>query len=342
MTPLNRFLLASFLLTLIYINSYAQSVEKYDFRLPDYKITNSLYNKINLIDVRIDSSNMGFIQTGLANKKATVINKTPLNIQLDKILSSLIDNTAKEKELTLVLKKLSFNEVTTITSEKGYFHLNAGLYVKENDNYSKINVIDTIIVASALDVTNKILKIGGETIANFIALNLEHQPSSLTQYAYNDIIKTDDIDRKTFKAYFADTYTNGVYENYISFCSQIPDADITLEGDTIDKKSVRAIDKIGRSKKINMAKTYAFVYKGQPYVVNNFGFYPLKRDNNEFTFIGFDGTASPTEKVIASTLFGIAGGIAAQNAKGQFEMKIDRTSGTFVRVRKATEQPSKN
>ncbi len=132
-----------------------------------------------------------------------------------------------------------------------------------------------------------------------------------------------------------------MYENYVSFCSQIPDAGIAIEGDTIGKKNVRAIDKNGNSKKINMAKTYAFVYKGQPYVVNSFGFYPLKRENNEFTFIGFDGTASSTEKVLASTLFGIAGGIAAQNAKGQFEMKIDRMSGTLIRIGKTREQPSK-
>jgi hypothetical protein len=244
MKPLNRFLLACFLLTLFYINAYAQSVENYDFRLPNYKITNSLYNKINLIDVRIDSTNMGIIQTGLANKKATVINKTPLSTQLYKILSSLIDNTAKEKELTLVLKKLSFNEVTAVTSEKGYFYLNASLYVKENDTYLKIDNIDTIIVASALDVTNKILKIGGETIANFIAVNLVHQPSLSIPYPYKDIVKIDDVDKKTFKAYFTDTYTDGVYESYTSFCSQIPDADIALEGDTIGKKTVRAVDKM--------------------------------------------------------------------------------------------------
>ncbi len=79
---------------------------------------------------------------------------------------------------------------------------------------------------------------------------------------------------------------------------------------------------------------YAFVYKGQPFVATEYGYYPLQKINDDFYFTGKAKVTANTGDVIAASLFfGIIGGLIASNSEATFEMKIDHLNGGFIRLK---------
>ena len=49
--------------------------------LPTERVPNSLYKTIRYLDLRLDTTNMGFVQLGVFNRKATVVTKMPFLIK---------------------------------------------------------------------------------------------------------------------------------------------------------------------------------------------------------------------------------------------------------------------
>ena len=55
-----------------------KQIKEFAFTLPEATITNSLYNSIELMDSRHDTSNFGIVQLGAFNRKVQVVAATPL------------------------------------------------------------------------------------------------------------------------------------------------------------------------------------------------------------------------------------------------------------------------
>lgn len=324
------------------LNVYAQNFEKLTLTLPQTKISNSLYNKVTLIDLRPDTVSLGIIQTGAFNRVAIVVTKEPLQQQISNILTALTDNTAKSQELVLQLRYISFAEMTGGFSEKGYFLLKAQLYAKADDGYRKINTIDTVAtISSAIDVSNALLKKGSETLSNFIAANLKRKPSNYS-YSYNDVVKVDSIEKSKLPVYNTNIYADGLYLTYKTFAEQTPDMKIIVEGDEIEKNNVKATDETGKLKKVKSGTFFAIVYKGVPYVSTSSGYYKLNKNNDDFFFNGKveDVLHSSSTTAMSGMMFGalggaIAGAISAASAsndsKGEF--KVSYQDGRFIKVR---------
>ena len=336
-SSLNKFFVAFCFASLLFSTVKAQSTESFSFTLPINKVSNSLYNKISFIDARTDTTNLGIIQKGAFNKQAKLVANESLTIQLDHILKALIDSTSKPGELILQVRQLRFYEVTGAISEKGYFAFRAELYAKSMGSYKKLALIDTVSVVSAMDVTNKNLKRGSETIANFIASNLNREPTAPLSYSYTDITKIDSIEKSQLKLFTSPAYAEGVYFTYKSFRDQTPDGNIVIDGDSLKKNNVKALLADGQSIKVKPANTYAIVYKGKPYIVTPYEFYPLLKVGNNFVFTGKGSTATSTSVMMGSALFGVAGGMIAASEKSTFEMKIDYTTGQFIRMKEIRE-----
>jgi len=319
---------------LIYSNTQAQSTQKFAFELPENKVSNSLYNKISVLDTRMDTTNMGIIQTGAFNKKTKVIAKEPLNIQFKNILTALTDSTAKPQELLIQLRQLSFVEITGSFSEKGYFYLRAGIYAKQPDGYRQVGAIDTVsLTTSGVDVTGALLKHGSETIAGFIAANLNKAPVTATTYKYTDLVKIDSVEKRNLKVYNTNRYTDGLYLTYKSFCNQVPDAPLVVTNNFIDY-TMKTPGEKGKLKKVKSDKVYAVVYQGQAYIATKYDYYPLKKTNDDFFFTGkASATPSTVSMVTAGVFFGMLGSLIASNAEATFEMKIDHINGEFIRIK---------
>ena len=147
------------MILLLSSNLFAQELtEEYKIVNPKYKISKSLYHAIKFIDSRIDTSNIGTVQIGLMNNEAKVIFKTPFLSQLQNVMNSITDSSAKSGELLFQLRQFSLSELTGTFTEKGFCNLRAILYSKEDSNYKKIASIDTFFIIKSMDVTNPLLK----------------------------------------------------------------------------------------------------------------------------------------------------------------------------------------
>lgn len=327
------------LLILSYLNTHAQHTALFAPELPKATVANSLYNSFNFLDARADTS-LGFVQTGAFNRRAKVVTKKPFSQELSAIFNSLIGANAGTGEMLFHLRQFSFAELTGAMSEVGYLALEADVYARKQDSYQLIGSMDTLIrIRSSIDVTNPLFRMAGDTLSGFIRSRLSVQPSPGPSYSHHDLLHIDSIEKAGIKLYASTTYNDGLYLSYNSFKNQTPDQDINVTNDLLEPGNVKALNEKGKLKDIKMNKTYAVVYKGAPHIVTQYGFYPLKRENNDFKFTGkAKVNANLSTVMVASAMFGVLGALMAGSGnEANFEMKIDHRKGTFIKLKEIAE-----
>lgn len=330
-------LLFTAIIVFIKISAFAQNHNrKFEISLPEIKISGSYYNRIIFLDSRKDTSQIGVVQTGAFNRKANVITKTPLAFQFNALMNALVDSTAKEGELVLQLRQLSFAEITGAVSEKGYFHFRTNLYVKSGEGYKPLSNIDTVIILkSSWDVTSGLFRNSSKLINNFISNSLLQVPSPATSLLFSDIVNIDSTEKTMIKIYIDTVWKNGIYLNWNSFKNQMPDNTIIaadIKSGKLSAVKIKGLD--GKPRKVKLKNMYAVVYNGLPFIATDYGYYPLEKRNGDFFFTGKEKVSSNSGDVIAaSVFFGIIGGLLASDAAATFDMKIDHLNGGFIRLR---------
>ncbi len=320
---------------------FAQNrTEDFELILPQEKIQNSLYNTINFLDSRYDTTFMGIVQLGAFNKKAKVIPHIPLATQLMTVMNSLTDESAKNGELLFQLRQINFAEITGAVSEKGYCYFKADLYAKNNDQYQRISSIDTVILVKSMDVTRSLFRNGSKTITSFIGDNLLKKAANPPYYNFNEVVNMDSIEKRNIVVYNIANYADGLYDTYASFKNQTPDAEIKVEMKNEKIVSVKAPDKNGKAIKVKPKDIYAIVYNGQAFIATEYGYYPLQKKDDDFLFTGKAKVSAKTGDVIAASLFfGIIGGLVASGSEAIFEMKIDHSNGGFIHLKEIKGRP---
>lgn len=282
---------------------------------------------------------MGVVQVGLLNKKVRVVPRTPLSAQFADVFYALTDASAKDGTLLLHLRQFSFAELTGALSEKGYCHLRAGLYAKENDRYRFLEALDTVILVNAIDVTRALFRKGSNLASDFIGKNLSGAGADDVRYSYEDLLKLDSIEKSRITAYNTETFTDGLYVTYESFKNQIPDKPIIVEKRKGEIYEVKSPNGRGKAVYVHRPDIYAIVHEGQPYIATKYDYYPLRRVNGDFIFTGRARvTAGSGDVMAASLFFGILGGLLASNADAVFDMQLDHLSGEFIQIREVKEE----
>lgn len=302
---------------------------------PEARVYNGLYNSIRLVDIRKDTTDFGIIQKGAFNKKVKLVSEVPMSTQFSQLVSELIDSTAKNAELVLLLRQLSFAEVTGAMSERGYFHLRAVSFANNNGRYFKLQTLDTVVVIKSMDVTKKMLRLGNKTVTDFIASSLTMEANDDLFLSLDQLPQIDSFEKSKLPLYTAATYNDGLYYNFQSFVNQQPDEtgiSITYSKDDKVKKIVYT-DKKGKQQEMDYRLIYGFVHNGRPYVAGEFTCYPLEKRENDFYFTGKVNNAKSGDVAMASAFFGIIGGLMASSATATAELKVDHLSGGFIRVR---------
>ncbi|MEO7212467.1 hypothetical protein [Mucilaginibacter sp.] len=325
------------LLVLFCANAYAQNKVNFEIALSETKTSHSLYNSIDLADTRTDTNNFGYVQTGVYNKVTTVIPHNPFSAEIKRVLASLVSADAGNGELLLQLRQFSFAELTGVLGEYGYCTVKAEMYVKNGTGYQKTTSLDTLVqLRSSIDVTNPLLRSGSRLLTAFIQANLTLPAANDARvYTYNEVVHIDSIEKKALPLYNAGTYTNGLYLTYQSFKNQLPDKrGLTTENDYVHPGFVKIADEKGKLRDVKLKKTYAIVYKGMPYIATEFGFYPLTKINNEFTFTGMAKTPpSIATLIVVNGMFGATGTLANSGDEDTFEMKIDHQNGSLIKLK---------
>lgn len=309
MLSINKHLSFIFLvLSATCIKSYAQKTE-FEISLPEKHTDGAKYGKFRFVDQRGSSMFMGFVQTGALNRKSLVVEKDPLEQQLSKVFDALADKT-KDGELLLQLRYCNFSEHTGSFSENGYFALRANLYAKKDDLYQSLLSIDTVISVSAMDVTNRLLRTGGETLINFIDSGLTIDPKGRI-YSFNDIVKIDSIQKSVQALYNSSTLKDGLYSTSQAFFTQQPDVQIINAENKVNSIVVYINNEKGKKIKVKPAKQYAVVYQGEAYISYNNNFYKIIRQGDDFvSSFGVPlGTDPFTGAFVVSTTYGMIGGM---------------------------------
>ena len=322
----------------VWIAVAQQKIQPFEIIKPKNKIESSLYSRIKVLDSRIDTLDMGFVQTGISNEKTRVYFETPLSVQINNLMGELIDSNAKEGELLFQLRKLNFSEITTM-SEVGLCNLRAELYANKGDVYLKLASVDTLIRISAMDVTKSLLKKGGVTISDLISKNMKREPMSNETYTFADIQQIDYTERRRTPVYNVEKYTDGLYNTFNSFKKQQPDGQAIIEKSDPYKIVAKTILKNGKTKVTNCKEVFAIIYQGEIYIATDYGFSLMKKKNDDFYFTGRATVSADQNKVmVASLMFGLLGAaIASSDNSALFYIKLDHKNGRFIRLKELTE-----
>lgn len=304
-------------------SSLAQGTTEFELKMPEKRTEGANYGKFRFIDQREGTGFMGFVQTGALNRKSVVLENTPLEQQLSKVFDALADKT-KDAEMLFQLRYCAFSEQTLSMSEHGFFAVRANLYAKKGESYQAILGIDTIIRVSAMDVTNKILRTGGETLVKLIDSGLKSEPAGKI-YSLSEVAKIDSIEKIGFPAYKSPALTDGIYYSSLSFLLQQPDAKVDSAKAEENSIIVYITNEKGKQKKLKATDSYAVVYKGEGYITYARNFYRLTRQNNDFVLaISLPlGTDPYTGIVVASTNYGMVGGMTGGAIGGLIGASFD-------------------
>ena len=317
-------------------------VREFELFPPKYKIHNSLYNKIDFLDSRGDSSRIGIVLAGLLkNHDAKFILKTPFLPQVQRLMNALTDSSAAEGELLFQLKQFNFIEA----SGTRYCYLGAALYVKKEQGYLGLSVLDTVIVVTAANVGKILTNAGNKIIANFIARGLLLQANEGVLYNMSSLENIDSVEKSHIPVYLATSYTDGIYLTYESFKNQRPEmkgqVDIKRDGSI---SSVKITDSLGKKIKLRSKSLYAVIAGGHPYIATEYGYYPLQKINDNFFFTGDIKIAASNQDIVSGELgFGLLGaGLAAMGSKARYDMIIDHLNGRFFHLREIKTETDTN
>ena len=333
-------LMQLFLLLLCFKIFSQKLTQDFIFGLPEQKIQNSFYKSIKYIDSREDTTNMGvvFKDHGFGDRRTTVILSTPLSIQLSGVLNELVDSTSKDGTILFQLRKFNFVQTSGGTYSKRYCFLRAEIYSMNNGLYQKLAFIDTTIITHGNNSTKKILIVAGTTISNFIATNLTRKAPDSNYFSLIDISKIDSLEKQQIFVYNTSKYTDGLYTTYKSFMNQTPDSRITAQEIDSEISSVKSIDETGNTTNVKAKDVFAIVFNGQPFISTTYGYFKLRKVDDDFIFVGkAKAVANSADVEAAAFAFGIIGGILASNVTEDFEMKIDHVNGEIITLRQIKE-----
>lgn len=334
-----------YLIILIIAPNATGQQKSVDFTLgfPEEKVAASVYNSIEMIDSRIDTTHLGVVQLGAFNRKAWVIPQQHLSTQIKQLLQSLTNEDGSPGKLLLHLRHFNFAEITGATKERGYCHLKADLYAANGSRYVVLNRIDTVAIIKGLDVTRSMFRKGSQLLTDLIRTSLHRTPSQTDDYSYNDVLNMDEIEKRKLPAYTTPEFANGVYRTYEMFSDQKPETNAQIEMKNGQIRAVKVIDSIGAISKLKPRDIYAVVHEGRAWIATEFGYYPLEKAGNDFLFTGKAKVSANTGDVLtASVFFGLIGGLIASAADATFLMKIDHNTGGFIRLREVKDQNNSN
>jgi hypothetical protein len=315
-------------------NIFSQGSEDFNITVPNYKIPFSYYKYIQILDLRADTGNIGFLVSKGLNNTALVIPNPSLQDQIQSILYNCADSS-NDGELLLQIRKMKFVQRPYSIDENAYFFLRANLFYKINSNFKEIANIDTLLMVPNSEKNLK--EKASDLITKFIINNCNALPKDIENKSYYEILKTDSIEKSKIKIYCAREYIDGVYKTYKSFKNQTPDYianQIVFRGDDI--KKIKKIDSKGKIRKMDLEEIYAVIEKGKIYISAEFGFYSLNKFDGDFFFKGKAEVPSNNAEILLSGIaFGIIGAAVTSQApkKVYFKIKIDHVDGTFIRGR---------
>jgi hypothetical protein len=309
----------------------------FSFVTPKIKPVGSLYNSIDFLDARRDTSMIGVLGVTDKGGVARLVLATPVLPQLTSMLNALAIAPAGDGRLLLQLKRFSFAE----KERARYCYLSAILYVRSDERFTELSSLDTTLIITASFVRGELVKEASAMLGRFLAKSIVLAPAAGTpSFDTADLGRIDSIRKRQIPAYNTSAFTDGFYSNYTAFMDQTPD----LRGDVKTKKdgtiSSFKIHDANWQDPIRGAHIFGFVYGGTPYIVTHAGFYPLEKRGDDYYFTGELRVVPSNRKkagmeILGAMAFGATGVLAASQAISdiiRYRVMIDYITGEFIHL----------
>lgn len=292
-----------------------------------HKIQGSLYDKIEFLDSRTDTT-IGTVFAGITGTKPKMIlMKLPVEPQFIALMQSMLGEGAKGGTLLFQLRDFGFIE----PAGTRFCHLHAAVYALQPGGFQKVRVLDTTFLLTLDDVVPELDRVTNRIIPGFLASTLTLQPSDSTLYSREDLRNYDSLEKMNIPLYTASTFKEGMYSDYASFSQQTPNAQGTVE---VNQHG--AITKV----KADLKYLYALVYHGTPYIATSFGFYRLRKFRNDFYFKGDIHVRGGTNSLLPGPLGLINGMILgtaelageAAGSRETYELLLDYQNGGYIHL----------
>ncbi|MDO6435161.1 hypothetical protein Q4E93_31385 [Flavitalea sp. BT771] len=314
---------------------------------PAMKVSHSLYRRMQFIDSRVDTSNLGIIAANAAFDKV-VMPARPLGEQFSQLLHDMTDSTARDVELLLQLKRFSFFDLPTRFSHKGCSFIRAFLYVRSENSYQKLAVLDTLLEINygtifKSSLRKRLFAASDSIFCRFIYNSLRLETGNTDYLGMDDIRDIDEIEKKSIPLYKLDSLPDGIYKDFAAFSSarpSYPEFIAPMDGENV--LEVLANTPAERNKNLEHDDLYAFVRHGKIYLSTSYGYYPLVKKGTDFFYIGkikVSGTNFASAGLfmiwtISQLAVGMPIAVAFWNTsvKKTFLMKLDYLDGAFIPV----------
>ena len=315
---------------------YSQKLQEEFYLLPSETKFSSIYNKLKVLDLRRDTTNLGTIQKGLFNRKAVLKSNSSLKNQIESLFSTLINENAGKNELLLSLRDFKFGETTSSFSEIGFCSLNADLYSKQGNDYYKIATIFDVFEVSSIDVTTKNILNGSDRLVLFLIDNLKNDKFG-DVFSFSDIMNMENIEKSKIPIYNVANFKDGIYTSYESFKMQLPNLiKFKVKKDKNNNiKKIESYDDNNELVDMRPEQLFAIIADGKIYKSCENNYTPIEFKNNNFCYVAeMPTTANNGNIVVASVLFGVIGGIIASSSSSAYcELILDHRNGAPIIIK---------
>lgn len=270
---------------------------------------------IEVLPVQWDTTRLGFVQVGLANKKIEARPATSHRHFLQDYINSQYGAQLKPEgaHLLWAVKDLRINEKSFAMNERGYARLKADAYISaDGQQYTLIAAFDTIVMRNGMDVTSR----HDENIARVIHLLLQtslNEGLPLLETTTASLPKATVINSQlsALRMPILDDqfYKEGVYMSYEEFKANKPSI-TAFHAEKVKKKfSLYSLD--AQNNKVPINNAWGFCTKAELYKIDDNNIVPLEKSGNGFIISKYLEDAQRRNKAIfLSTVFGGATGAA--------------------------------
>jgi hypothetical protein len=301
------------------------------------KVSSLKYSIVDVVDGRKDTLSIGWVQTGLANRKQLATFPQPASREIMQLLqqSGIIHDEGPK--VILRIEYLSVSEQTRLTTENARAQVGLDLFRIEGDQAWFVGREYATVEDRGGDVTHKhagnIARAIGEILTAFNAYDLSASSEDDTFYPITEIADFRDTSyvEPTAPIYTATRYPDGLYTSFNEFRNNTPSIVDGYEVNGDNQVRVRWVDRKGRKRRIRES-VYALAHNNKLYIFFDNNFYPIERRNHGFYFQGPD--VQDPGAVIAGGWLGGALGAAIMGAASTSNLiyRIDLKNGSVRAV----------
>lgn len=319
----------------------AQKIEYLHLQAKHISISSSSFSNVEIIDSRLDTSNLGIIHKGALNRMVPVITPQPFMDELGNSIIKLINDANKQEGTLLInIRQFALSEFFSKGGENGVFRFSAVFYLKQASLYRKVLTVNTNVVLKAGfgDVTQKLLDTVPEVWGGYIKEVASFDPAhadSMSRFTASNFESLDYREKETIPVYNSDRPQKGLYATFEEFRNNQPSRQVIIEHKfEAEQPKIYEIKADGKKGKKIKPDQFYVVYDGEKmFISGDYGLYPLSKRDDDFYFrsLGKEG-GDGSPMVPGQTV------IIGRSEKLPYEwsavvFKIDHITGKFIPVR---------